>query len=80
MPSTNDFEIVEGDVPTPADREVLVRTEYLSVDPYMRGRMRATTTYHEPWAVGEVLEGGSSERWCHRTTPTSPVETSPPDG
>ncbi|MEF8789061.1 MAG: NADP-dependent oxidoreductase [Haloarculaceae archaeon] len=58
MPSTDDFETVETDVPAPGDGEVLVRTRYLSVDPYMRGRMRATTTYHEPWAVGEVLEGG----------------------
>ena len=57
-PSTDDFETVETNVPTPGDHEVLVRTRYLSVDPYMRGRMRATTTYHEPWAVGEVLEGG----------------------
>lgn len=58
QPSRDDFETVETDVPTPRDREVLVRTRYLSVDPYMRGRMRATMTYHEPWAVGEVLEGG----------------------
>ena len=57
-PTREAFELVETDVPTPAERDVLVRSWYLSVDPYMRGRMRATATYHEPWDVDEVLEGG----------------------
>jgi len=57
-PTDDDFDLVESDAPTPGPREVLVRTRYLSVDPYMRGRMRAGESYAEPWEVGDVLQGG----------------------
>ncbi|MBP2250893.1 NADPH-dependent curcumin reductase CurA [Halarchaeum solikamskense] len=56
-PTDDDFELVEADVPDPGPRAVLVRTRYLSVDPYMRGRMRAGESYADPWAVGDVLQG-----------------------
>lgn len=52
------FELIETDVPTPGPHEVLVRTQYLSVDPYMRGRMRDTESYAEPWNVGDVMRAG----------------------
>ena len=39
MPSAANFELAETDVPTPAAGQVLVRNVYMSVDPYMRGRM-----------------------------------------
>ncbi|GAD53182.1 putative oxidoreductase YncB [Halarchaeum acidiphilum MH1-52-1] len=58
VPGDDDFDLVEADVPEPGPREVLVRTRYLSVDPYMRGRMRDEESYAEPWAVGDVLQGG----------------------
>jgi len=58
VPSDDTFDLVETDVPAPGPREVLVRTRYLSVDPYMRGRMRARESYAEPWVVGAVLRGG----------------------
>jgi len=35
-----------------------VRTRYLSVDPYMRGRMRDAESYADPWAVGDVMRAG----------------------
>ena len=54
-PTTENFEFVERGVPAPGPDEVLVRTLYLSVDPYMRGRMRAGESYAEPWDVGEVM-------------------------
>ena len=54
-PTMDDFESVETDVPTPGPREVLVETEYLSVDPYMRGRMRDAESYAEPWDVGDPM-------------------------
>jgi NADPH-dependent curcumin reductase CurA len=57
-PTDENFELVEVDAPTPGSREVLVRTEYLSVDPYMRGRMRDAESYAEPWAVGEPMNAG----------------------
>ena len=58
-PTLENFELVETDVPTPGPREVLVRTRYLSVDPYMRGRMRDAESYAEPWAVGDPMRAGT---------------------
>ncbi|MCQ4333605.1 NADP-dependent oxidoreductase [Natronomonas sp. F2-12] len=57
-PTAENFELVETDAPTAGTREVLVRTEYLSVDPYMRGRMRDAESYAEPWAVGDPMKAG----------------------
>ena len=57
-PNRDTFELVERDVPEPGPGEALVRTLYLSVDPYMRDRMRAGESYAEPWGVGDPLEGG----------------------
>lgn len=57
-PTSNDFELETRETPEPDAGEVLVRTLYLSVDPYMRGRMRAGESYAEPWDVGAPLEGG----------------------
>ena len=51
-PSLDDLELVEGPIPEAQAGEVLVRTIYLSLDPYMRGRMST------PEAVGEVMVGG----------------------
>ncbi|MFB6142472.1 MAG: NADP-dependent oxidoreductase [Halorientalis sp.] len=57
-PTMEHFDLVETDVPEPGPREVLVETRYLSVDPYMRGRMRDVESYAEPWAVGDVMQAG----------------------
>ncbi|ELZ60559.1 MULTISPECIES: NADP-dependent oxidoreductase [Halorubrum] len=57
-PDTDSFELRETDVPTPDPGELLVRIRYLSVDPYMRGRMRDVESYAEPWDVGDALKGG----------------------
>ncbi|WP_458206090.1 NADP-dependent oxidoreductase [Haladaptatus sp. NG-SE-30] len=57
-PDRDTFELVEEGVPEPGPGEALVRTLYLSVDPYMRGRMRARESYAEPWDVGDPLQGG----------------------
>jgi NADPH-dependent curcumin reductase CurA len=57
-PTPDCFELRETDVPTPRFGELLVRVRYLSVDPYMRGRMRDSASYAEPWDVGDVLQGG----------------------
>ena len=54
-PTHDDFELEEADVPEPGPGEVLVRTRDLSVDPYMRGRMRDADSYADPWGVGEPM-------------------------
>jgi len=55
-PTMENFELVESPVPDPGPREVVVETRYLSVDPYMRGRMRDAESYADPWDVGQVME------------------------
>ncbi|WP_123536820.1 NADP-dependent oxidoreductase [Halosimplex salinum] len=57
-PDAETFELVETDVPEPGPGAALVRTRYLSVDPYMRGRMDAGESYADAWAVGDPLHGG----------------------
>ncbi|MDS0300364.1 NADP-dependent oxidoreductase [Halogeometricum sp. S1BR25-6] len=57
-PTLDSFEFRESDVPEPRHGELLVRVRYLSVDPYMRGRMRDAESYAEPWDVGDTLKGG----------------------
>ncbi len=57
-PTRDDFELVESEVPDPGPDEALIRTLYLSVDPYMRGRMRAGESYAEPWEPGDVMRAG----------------------
>ncbi len=46
-------------VPTPGPSQVLLRTDYLSLDPYMRGRMSDAPSYAAPVTVGGVMEGGT---------------------
>ena len=58
-PVSEDFDIVEGDVPAPGAGEMLLRTVYLSLDPYMRGRMNAEKSYADPVPIGGVMEGGT---------------------
>ncbi|MGW1000798.1 NADP-dependent oxidoreductase [Streptomyces sp. NPDC002520] len=58
-PKPEDFALVETEVPTPGEGQILVRNEYLSVDPYMRGRMSAAKSYAAPYEVGKVMQGGA---------------------
>ena len=58
-PVPDDFELVARELPEPADGELLVRNRWLSVDPYMRGRMSGIRTYVEPYALGAPMEGGA---------------------
>ena len=58
MPTLDTFSIVDAEVPEPKDGEVLLRTRFLSVDPYMRGRMRDQKSYATPFALNEVIVGG----------------------
>ena len=56
-PRREDFEIREDAVPQPAAGEVVTRTIWLSIDPYMRGRLREQQTYAQPVNPGDVMTG-----------------------
>ena len=62
LPKESDFRLVESPVPVPGPGEALVRTLYLSVDPYMRGRMNDAKSYAPPAQIGEVMLGGTVGR------------------
>jgi len=59
VPQQSDFELAEVELPDPGDGEVLIRNAYVSVDPYMRGRMNDAKSYVPPFQVGEPLSGGA---------------------
>ena len=56
-PSRQDFELVTQAIPTPGPGEVVTRTLFLSIDPYMRGRLREEQTYAVAIQIGEVMTG-----------------------
>jgi len=57
MPVPDDFSIVEGPLLEPGDGQVLLRGIYLSLDPYMRGRISGQRSYATPTKIGDVIEG-----------------------
>src|SRR5215210_1394831 len=58
-PKPSNFRLETTSVPEPGPDEVLLRTRWLSIDPYMRGRMSAAKSYTKPIEVGEVMGGGT---------------------
>ena len=58
-PKPTDFEIADAPVPKPQDGEILVRTIWLSLDPYMRGRMNDVKSYAASVELGQPLVGGT---------------------
>lgn len=58
-PVPEDFELAESAIPTPGEGQALVRTRYLSLDPYMRGRMSDAKSYAAPLEIGDVIIGGT---------------------
>jgi NADPH-dependent curcumin reductase CurA len=61
-PTTADFRTTSDPVPSPEDGQVLLRTLYLSLDPYMRGRMSEGPSYAAPVTIGDVMVGGTVSR------------------
>ena len=57
-PVDDDFLLENIPMPTPADGEVLVKVHYMSLDPYMRGRMDDAKSYANPVPLGGTMEGG----------------------
>jgi NADPH-dependent curcumin reductase CurA len=58
-PVADDAALVDVELPEPGDGEVLVANHYLSVDPYMRGRMNAGKSYAAPYEIGAPMYGGA---------------------
>ncbi len=58
-PKPSDFRVEEYPVPAPGEGQVLLRTIWLSLDPYMRGRMSDAASYATPVPIGGVMEGGT---------------------
>ena len=58
-PTEETFEFADVELPAPGSGEVLVRNTFMSVDPYMRGRMNDVKSYVPPYEVGKALEGGA---------------------
>jgi len=54
------FRLVEAPIIEPADGQVLIRNHFLSLDPYMRGRMNDVKSYAQPQPLGQVMQGGTA--------------------
>lgn len=69
-PREDNFEMIKTEVPDPGSGQMLLRTLFLSLDPYMRGRMSDAPSYAEPVALGEVMVGGTVSRVVASTIET----------
>jgi len=72
-PAATDFEQVEVEYPALAPGQVRVANEFLSVDPYMRGRMNDVKSYTPPYVLGETMTGGAIGRVTESTSDDIPV-------
>ena len=73
--SVSNFRRVSSDTPALQDGQVLVQHHYLSLDPYMRGRMNDSKSYAQPQALGEVMQGGTVGVVVVSKNPKFPVGT-----
>jgi NADPH-dependent curcumin reductase CurA len=69
-PTPDNFRHETSDIPTPAQGQVLLRSVWLSLDPYMRGRMNDGPSYVPPVALGDVMAGGTVSRVVSSTLPS----------
>ena len=72
-PVADDFRLATIELPQLADGEVRVRNEFVSVDPYMRGRMNDVTSYTPPYVLGETMTGGAVGRVVESRSDTRAV-------
>lgn len=61
-PKMSDFELVNSAAPAPGGNEIQVRNSWISVDPYMRGRMMDRESYVPPFELGKLMQGGAVGR------------------
>ena len=73
FPEASDFRLAVSPMLWPAHGQILVQTIYLSVDPYMRGRMSDAESYARPVAIGEVMPGGTVGRVLESADPNFAV-------
>ena len=66
MPTAENFELKQVDLPPLGEGMIRVRNHWLSVDPYMRGRMNDAKSYVPPFQVGAPLDGGAVRAWIER--------------
>ena len=76
--SPANFRIIETPAPAPGPGEVLVRHQFLSLDPYMRGRLSDAKSYAKPQEVGAVMGGGTVGVVEASTIPTVPPPITAP--
>lgn len=69
FPKESDFKLVESAIPTPGEGQILVRSIYLSVDPYMRGRMNDVKSYAPPVQIGGLMGGGAVSKVLQSKNP-----------
>ena len=72
-PKLSDFDLQEQPIPQPREGEALIRVMWLSLDPYMRGRMRDAGSFAPPVQLGEVVVGGAVGRVVESRTPAFSV-------
>ncbi|RFS82306.1 NADP-dependent oxidoreductase [Actinomadura spongiicola] len=72
-PSLSQFALVHTEVPEPGDGQILVRNLWMSVDPYMRGRMNDAPSYIAPFRLGAALDGGAVGEVIASRDPDVPV-------
>ena len=75
MPEEENFDIVSVPADEPGDNQMLVKTLWLSLDPYMRGRMSDRESYAKPLELGEVITGGIVGEVVESKNPDYPVGT-----
>lgn len=72
-PKDSDFRLEAATVPDPKDGEILIKTVYLSLDPYMRGRMNAGKSYATALEIGDVMVGGTVSQVVSSNNPAFAV-------
>ena len=72
-PNLDNFELTKRPIPGPGEGEVLMRILYLSLDPYMRGRMSAARSYAKPADLGQPMVGGTVGEIVESRNPTYSV-------
>ena len=81
VPTAANFEVAEVTLPAPGPGEVQIRNSWMTVDPYMRGRMNDVKSYSPPFQLGEAMQGGAVgevlrlyEQWVRRSHGVWPCE------
>jgi NADPH-dependent curcumin reductase CurA len=77
MPTLDNWTMDEQRVPDPGPGQILVKAKWLSVDPYMRGRMSPATNYTKGVEIGELMQGGALAKSSRPITRSGKQETLP---